>query len=86
MPKRGRPTKRFAIQTNIIEALSSYTTPQNVSAIKKDISKRLGQNVSWNTVQKYINELVQMEKVQKIAAVHCKIEGKNGLMLYQLKK
>jgi len=86
MPKRGRPTKRNLIQTSIVDALMAYNTPANSSAIRRDISKKLGQNISWNTIQKYLNELVQIEKVQKISTVHSKTEGKEGLTLYQIKK
>jgi len=86
MPKRGRPTKRNLIQTSIVDALMTYNTPANSSAIRRDISKKLGQNVSWNTIQKYLDELIQIEKVQRVTTPHSKIEGKDGLILYQIKK
>ena len=84
--RRGRPTVRIETQREIIKLLSSVNIPMNVSNITKNVSRRFGKNLSWNTVQKYINELVKLEKVQAINLPHSKIEGKTGLTLYILKK
>ncbi|MCM8786110.1 MAG: hypothetical protein NC899_07765 [Candidatus Omnitrophica bacterium] len=84
--KRGRPNKRNEIQFYILKILSSIKTPLTISTISKLISKELKSNVSWNTVQKYIQELVKLDKIQTITVPHSKIENKNGLTLYILKK
>lgn len=84
--KRGRPSVRNLIQTNIIEVLSSSQIPLTVSSLAKMISPRVGRTVSWNTVQKYLDELIQLGKIQPMPLPHSKIEGKTGLTVYQLKK
>lgn len=84
--KRGRPNERGLIQTSILEVLSSTQMPLTVSSLAKTISPKVGRTVSWNTVQKYLDELVQIGKVQLIPLPHSKIEGKTGLTVYQLKK
>jgi hypothetical protein len=84
--KRGRPSKRNIIQSNIIEVLGSSSVPLTTSALRKIISEKLKQTISWNTIQKYINELTKLEKIQAIALPHSKKEGKKGLTVYILKK
>ncbi|MDI6798445.1 MAG: hypothetical protein QMD12_00365 [Candidatus Aenigmarchaeota archaeon] len=84
--KRGRPSERGAIQTSILEVLSSTQIPLTISSLAKMISQKVGRTVSWNTVRKYLDELVQIGKVQPLRLPHSKIEGKNGLTVYQLKK
>lgn len=42
--------------------------PQNIEAIRRYLSLKLGKEVSWNTVKKYIDELVDMGKIEKIQA------------------
>ena len=86
MPKRGRPNIRNKIQAIIIDVLSSDSRPVTISLMRKKISMVTGRQVSWNTIEKYTNELVQVDKIQKIALEHSKIEGKEGLTVYILKK
>ena len=84
--KRGRRSKREVIQTNILEILNSSSIPFNTSTLRRLISQKLGQNISWNTIQKYLEELVQVNKIQPIPLPHSKIEGKDGLIVYAIKK
>ena len=84
--KRGRPNSRFEIQKSIIEALEIFPTPLTISALAKLISGKSNRAISWNTVQKYLNELIQLDKIQPISLPHSKIEGKDGLTVYTLKK
>ena len=84
--KRGRPSARNLVQTNILEVLSSSPIPHTVSSLAKTISPKVGRTVSWNTIQKYLDELVQMDKIQPMPLPHSKIEGKTGLTVYQMKK
>jgi hypothetical protein len=84
--KRGRPSARNPVQSNILEALSSSQIPLTISALAKIISPKVGRAVSWNTIQKYLYELVQLGKVQPLPLPHSKVEGKTGLTVYQLKK
>ena len=84
--KRGRPNKRVIIQSNILEIMAAAATPTTTSSLRKMVSEKVGNEISWNTVQKYMDELVQVEKVQKIPTAHSKKEGKEGLVLYQIKK
>ncbi len=84
--KRGRPDVRQTIQSNLLTVLSSSQTPLTVSSLTRFVSKEVNRSISWNTVQKYLDELIQTEKVQAIPLPHSKIENKNGLTVYVLKK
>jgi hypothetical protein len=84
--KRGRPNTRVVVQDSIIEVLNSFSTPMTISALSKVISDKFSKQVSWNTVQKYMNELVEMDKVLPMDLPHSKLEGKVGLTVYQIKK
>lgn len=84
--KRGRPNKRKIIQQSIIEILSNLSYPVSLLTIKKRISDKINQKLSWNTVKKYMDELIQANKVQPITLPHSKKEGKQGLTVYLLKR
>jgi hypothetical protein len=84
--KRGRPSKRTIIQTNIIQILEQKQIPLTISALAKIMSSTTGRAPSWNTVEKYIQELIVMDKVQAIPLPHSKEENKEGLTVYSLKK
>lgn len=83
--KRGRRAVRSLILPLILEILSD-NLPRSIHSLEKEISRRLGKNVSWNTVQKYLRELVETGKVEAIQTPHSKEEGKQGLTVYTLKK
>ncbi len=83
--KRGRPKRRNEIQREIVSILS-VGTPMNTAIITKQISKTLNENVSWHTVNKYLNELVQLDKLRVTVLPHSKDEKKQGLIVYSLKK
>jgi len=84
--KRGRPSKRTVIQTNIMQIFEQKQVPMTISALTKYASQSIGQTLSWNTVQKYVRELVELNKVQAIPLPHSKEENKEGLTVYALKK
>lgn len=83
--KRGRPSIRIVVQSNLLQVLASSQTPLTTSSLTKFISKEVNRNLSWNTVQKYLEELVAKEEVQAINLPHSKIENRNGLTMYTLK-
>jgi hypothetical protein len=84
--KRGRPSKRSSIQGVVLETLGTSNTPLTISALAKISSERLQQRISWNTVEKYVRELVETEKVQPISLPHSKESNKTGLTVYSIKK
>ncbi|MEM5844330.1 MAG: hypothetical protein QXX07_00865 [Candidatus Aenigmatarchaeota archaeon] len=84
--KRGRPSKRFEVQNLIVEVLKDVNTPISINAIRSMISEKIGKEVSWNTVDKYLNELVEIGKIEAIPTPHSKKEGKKGLTVYILKR
>jgi len=84
--KRGRPSKRIEISNSILNVFSSSQTPFTIAALAKQLSSGKEKPVSWNTVQKYLDDLVQQEKVQAIVLPHSKDETKKGLTVYTLKK
>jgi len=83
--KRGRPSARSTIQNQIIQCLSEIDTPISIEALRKKISKNFGKGPSWNTVQKYLQELVEIGKVEALSTPHSKKEGE-GLTVYILKR
>jgi hypothetical protein len=84
--KRGRPSKRIEISNSILNIFSTSLTPFTIAALAKKISEGKEKPVSWNTVQKYLDSLVQQERVQAIVLPHSKDETKKGLTVYTLKK
>ena len=84
--RRGRPSSRNALKSLIHEALEKSQVPLNTSSVKNIILKERKQRYSWNTIQKYINELVQADKVAAIQLPHSKIQNKTGVTVYTLKK
>jgi len=84
--KRGRPNKRYEIQNLSLDILKSSNTPMTISAMAGLISKKLNERVSWNTVHKYVYELVQTDKIQPTILLHSKSNEKPGLTVYSIKK
>jgi len=84
--KRGRPNKRSSVHTLIMEMLGTSAGPMTVSAMTRAVSEKTGQPVSWNTVQKYLQELVETNRVQATALPHSKDAGKTGLVVYTLRR
>jgi hypothetical protein len=84
--KRGRPSKRYLLYEEIIEYFEENPLPSNVDKIRKYISKKMNKNISWNTVKKYLEELVKLDKLRKIVVPHSKEKGREGIVLYEKKK
>ena len=84
--RRGRPSSRNALKTLIHEILEKSQVPLNTSSVKNIMLKESKQHYSWNTIQKYINELVRADKVAAIQLPHSKIQNKTGVTVYTLKK
>lgn len=84
--KRGRPKLRNKIKDLVINALKSTGSPMTVNTITSNISAQMKRKVSWNTVRKYIQELVEVNKVHATVLPHSKMDGKKGLTVYTIKK
>jgi len=84
--KRGRPAIRNIMYDTILNVLSESQVPLTVSNLAKFSSQKTGRNLSWNTAQKYVQELVEVNRVQPITLPHSKDPGKDGLTVYTLKK
>jgi len=83
--KRGRPNMRGLVTPLILKILSD-NLPRSINSINNEVSKHLDKKISWNTVQKYLQELIETGKVTALATPHSKMEGKEGLTVYILKK
>lgn len=83
--KRGRPAIRSLIQSLIIECLQEVDMPISIESLRKKVSEKFGKSVSWNTVQKYLQELVELGKIEAISTPHSKKEGE-GLTVYMIKR
>jgi hypothetical protein len=84
--RRGRPSVRVEVSNAILNVFTSSQTPMTIAGIAKQLSSSRPKPISWNTVQKYLDSLVQQEKVQAIVLPHSKDETKKGLTVYTLKK
>jgi predicted Zn-ribbon and HTH transcriptional regulator len=84
--KRGRPNMRKLVQENLLSILTNSKTPLTISSLTRFLSNNLNKQVSWNTVQKYLHELIEANQVQAITLPHSKEDGKEGLTVYTLKK
>jgi len=63
----GRTPYRHFFHPLLLNILDSYI-PLNIEAIRRAVSIKLGKDVSWNTVRKYLEELVKEGKVEKVQA------------------
>ncbi len=84
--KRGRPSTRKKITPLILKHLENSKLPLTISSLARIISKDVGYTVSWNTIEKYLRENIETNKIQAISLPHSKKEGKSGLTVYVLKK
>ena len=84
--KRGRPTIRFEVQRLIDSILKNSKVPLSINAICEQIHKETGRRISWNTVHKYLMELVEIGKVEVFQLPHSKDPSKAGMKVYALKK
>jgi hypothetical protein len=84
--KSGRPNARKKVAPLILKCLGESRVPLTVSALARTVSKEIGSTASWNTIQKYLRELIEANKVDAISLPHSKSEDKNGLTVYALKK
>lgn len=84
--KRGRPSIRNTMLEAIVQLLSQSQVPLTISVLAKQSSQILNRRISWNTVQKYLQELVELNKVQPLILPHSKKENEAGLTVYMLKK
>jgi hypothetical protein len=84
--KRGRPSKRNTIHKEIMSVLGEMRTPMTTSALGRLVSERTNSSVSWNTIQKYLRELIETNKVEPMILPHSKETGKDGLTVYTIKK
>jgi len=84
--KRGRPNKRLKVQTTILESLQQMNAPLTISSMARLVSDRHNEQISWNTVRKYVNEMIATNKIEAVRLPHSKEEGKDGLTVYMLKR
>lgn len=84
--KRGRQPLRKELYGRIVEILGEMNSPLTIFFISKEISQRINKKISWNTIQKYVQELVESGKIQAIQLPHSKEKNKLGLVVYTLKK
>lgn len=84
--KSGRRSLREQVESQILDILSSTQTPLTTSSIRMLILKKFDKNLSWNTVQKYLTELVKKSQVSPMPLPHSKIKDKDGLTVYILIK
>ncbi|MEM0242993.1 MAG: hypothetical protein QXT34_00860 [Candidatus Aenigmatarchaeota archaeon] len=82
--KRGRPSKRFEIYELINEYFKENPYPSNVNKIAEFIFQKSNKKISWNTLKKYLEELVKIDRIKRIIPPHSKDSSKTGITLYYL--
>jgi len=63
----GRTPYRHFFHPLLLSVLDTHI-PLNIEAIRRAVSIKIGKDVSWNTVRKYLEELVKEGKVEKVQA------------------
>ena len=84
--KRGRPSKRSDVRKAILTTLEKSAVPLTTSALSRLMAEELGIQTSWNTVQKYVRELVETNHIKPISLPHSKKSGESGLVVYTLRR
>ncbi|MEM5879453.1 MAG: hypothetical protein QXU74_03105 [Candidatus Aenigmatarchaeota archaeon] len=74
------------VKSKILDVLSNTQTPLTTSSIRMLIYKKFDRNFSWNTVQKYLDELVKDSQIIPLHLPHSRLKEKTGLTVYILKR
>lgn len=56
--KSGRPAMRGQFREDILQALADHEHPATITGLKRRIESRRGRPCGWETVRKYLDELV----------------------------
>ena len=56
--KRGRPSAASDVRRDILGALAGYQYPVTASTVKRLVDRRRVHPCGWDTVRKYLDELV----------------------------
>lgn len=81
----GRKPIRLPVQTAVIEILSNTDFPLSCNVLKKEIRKRSGKNIHFDTVKKYLDELVRKNMIFRKELPPAKKEHMKGTVLYSKK-
>jgi hypothetical protein len=65
--KGGRPAMREQFRREIINVLADYQYPATTSTVKRLLDLRHGRPCGWDTVEKYLQELVADQLVAREA-------------------
>lgn len=68
--KRGRRSQETQFKMLILDIVKTAETPLTIEVLRKLISNRTGKNCSWNTVRKYLNQLVEEHKIVRTELPH----------------
>ncbi|MEM5815194.1 MAG: hypothetical protein QXD89_01760 [Candidatus Aenigmatarchaeota archaeon] len=63
----GRKPYRQIFYSLLLSVLDEHI-PQNIESIRRLVSVKAGKNVSWNTIKKYVDELIEIGRIEKIQA------------------
>jgi len=79
----GRRPVRFEIESKILKILEKTEVPITCSFVKKEISKK--RKVHFDTVKKYLEDLVQRDVIFKKILSPTKKQHNKGMTLYSKK-
>jgi hypothetical protein len=81
----GRKPIKMQVQTVALDILGHAEFPVSCNVLKKEIRQRLGKNTHFDTVKKYLDDLVRKDMIFRKELPPAKKEHKKGVVLYSKK-
>ncbi len=81
----GRKPLKVMVESAILEVMDQFDFPMNCNLIRKEVGKKLGRDIHFDTVKKYVVDLASKNMIFKKTLPPAKKEHKRGVTLYSKK-
>ena len=81
----GRKPLKIAVETTIMDVLEQMDFPVSCNILKREVGKRMDRDIHFDTVKKYVEDLVKKNLIFKKQLPPAKKEHKKGATLYSKK-
>ena len=81
----GRKPLKILVESVILEVMDQVDFPVSCNILKREVSKKLGKNIHFDTVKKYVEDLAKKNMIFKKQLPPAKKEHKKGVTLYSKK-
>ncbi|MBN2042437.1 MAG: hypothetical protein JW754_01375 [Candidatus Aenigmarchaeota archaeon] len=81
----GRKPLKIAVESVIMEVLDQIDFPVSCNILKKEVGKKMGRDIHFDTVKKYVEDLARKNIIFKKQLPPAKKEHKKGVILYSKK-